>query len=271
MDSVESRIRALQRIAYGAQASEAERAEAVAELGKLQQREPHQRTTAGAHPGTSGRPDSGGAIGDGSGGASHGFHASDASPSPSDAAAATPAPAGHRRGRAAGMARWALVAGAVGVVLGGVIGWGVGQRVPVEMTSSSTSASTPPSIVDPTAPVADGMPLESTDLLPLMGRLPTADEAARVARLDPPMDPESVGLLASRADGPTAFLARTVDGGDICLVVLMPSGPSRSACTLVGRFPIGGLRIEYYADGYGLVAAHLDDSGAVELNLSVPF
>ncbi len=256
MDSNEDRIRTLQRIAYGADATDAERAGAVAELEALQS-----RAAVGARSGSGG-----------DGGGPQGSSTPDAPPAPS-AAPAWPAPAEHRPHRATGLARWALVAALLGVVVGGAIGWGVGQRVPAETTSTSTSTSTSTGAAgaDGAAPAVEGMPLESTDLLPLMGRLPTADEAARVARLDPPMDPESVGLLATRADGPTAFIARTVDGVDLCLVVLMPSGPSRSACTVVGRFPIRGLRIEYYADGYGLVAAHLDDSGAVELNLSVPF
>lgn len=254
MDSRDGRIRALQRIAYGADTTDAERERAVAELEAI-----HARAAAGARPGSGG-------VG---GVDSTRFETPDAAAAPVPMAPAVSGPAEHRPRRVAGMLRWALVAASIGVVVGVAIGWGIGQRTPVE--TASTSTSTGASGAEGTAPVVEGMPLESTDLLPLMGRLPTADEAARVARLDPPMDPESVGLLATRADGPTAFLARTVDGGDLCLVVLMPSGPSRSACTVVGRFPIGGLRIEYYADGYGLVAAHLDDSGAVELNLSVPF
>jgi hypothetical protein len=260
VDSSEGRIRVLQRIAYGADATDTERERAVAELEAI-----HERAAAGVRPGSGG-------VG---GGDSTRFETPDAARAPSHAAPAMAEPAEQRPRRVTGMLRWALVAASVGVVLGGAIGWGIGQGIAVETTSTSTSTgtsgSTGSSGAEGTAPTVEGMPLESTDLLPLMGRLPTADEAARVARLDPPMDPESVGLLATRADGPTAFLARTADGGDLCLVVLMPSGPSRSACTVVGRFPIGGLRIEYYADGYGLVAAHLDDSGAVELNLSVPF
>ncbi|MDQ2662048.1 MAG: hypothetical protein M3Y52_09260 [Actinomycetota bacterium] len=262
MDSVESRIRVLQRIAYGADATDAERERAVAELEALR-----------AGPAGGARPDSGGV----SGSDLTGFDPPDAAGTTSPAAPAMGESVAQWPRRAAVILQSALVAASIGAVVGGAIGWGIGQRVLGESTSTSSSTSTAASGdsrssgAGGTAPVVDGMPIESTDLLPLMGRLPTADEAARVARLDPPMDPESVGLLASRTDGPTAFLARTVDGGDLCLVVLMPSGPSRSACTVVGRFPVGGLRIEYYADGYGLVAAHLDDSGAVELNLSVPF
>lgn len=260
MDSSEGRIRVLQRVAYGADTTDAERERAVAELEAI-----HARAAGSARPGSGGI----------SGGDLTGFETPDAAAAPVPMAPAMSGPAEQRPRRVAGMLRWALVAASIGVVVGGAIGWGIGQRVPAETTSTSTSTGasgwTGASGAEGTAPTVEGMPLESTDLLPLMGRLPTADEAARVARLDPPMDPESVGLLATRADGPTAFLARTVDGGDLCLVVLMPSGPSRSACTMVGRFPVGGLRIEYYADGYGLVTAHLDDSGAVELNLSVPF
>jgi hypothetical protein len=148
-------------------------------------------------------------------------------------------------------------------VFGVAIGWGIGQLVPADSTPSPT--------VDQSAAAGSGTSLDATDLLPLLGRLPTAAEAARVATVDAMIDPESVGRLATRVDGPAAFLASTRDGEDVCLVLLMPSGPSRSACTLDGRLPIDGLRIEYYADGYGLVSAHLDPSGAIELGLSVPF
>jgi hypothetical protein len=185
--------------------------------------------------------------------------ATDATPARSSA---QPGPPDTAPGRAR-LSRWILGVGAVGLVFGVAIGWGIGHLDPADSIPTST--------VGPSSAANPETPLDATDLLPLLGRLPTAAEAARVANVDAAIDPESVGLLANRADGPAAFLASTIDGDDVCLVLLMPSGPSRSACTVDGRLPIDGLRIEYYADGYGRVSAHLEPSGAVELGLSVPF
>lgn len=242
MDSREGRIRALQRVAYGADTTDAERARAVAELAELT-RLP------------------GGGTGVGSGGSI----AADPLGAP-DAAAARPAVDPASAGGAparTGLERRSLGVGAIVLVFGVAVGWGLGQLVPAD--------SIPSSAVEPSSTAEPGTPLDATDLLPLLGRLPTAAEAARVADVDAAIDRESVGLLGTRADGPAAFLASTIDGDDVCLVLLMPSGPSRSACTVDGRIAVDGLRIEYYADGYGLASAHLEPSGAVELGLSVPF
>jgi hypothetical protein len=124
--------------------------------------------------------------------------------------------------------------------------------------------------VGPSASRAQGTPLDATDLLPLFDRIPQANEAQRVATVDATIDPMSVRLLAVRTDGPAAFLART-RGGEVCLVLLLPAGPSSISCTIDGRMPAEGLRIEYYAEGYGLAVAHLDAAGTVELGLIVSF
>jgi hypothetical protein len=243
VDPREGRIRALQRVAYGADTTDAERARAVAELAELSEHT-SDGTVAGSGRGT---------------GTTEPVPATDAAPARS---AAEPAPTEDplRRTR---LGRWGLGVGAIGLVFGVAIGWGIGQLLPADSTPSST--------VDPSFAAVAGTPLDATDLLPLLGRLPTAAEAARVASVDAAIESETVALLATRADGPAAFLASTIDGDDVCLVLLMPSGPSRSACTVDGRLPIEGLRIVYYADGYGLVWAHLEPSGAIELGLSVPF
>lgn len=243
MDPREGRIRALQRVAYGADATDAERARAVAELAELD-RHASEGTAAVSASGT---------------GTAEPVTATDAASGRAAAESASPDVA---RGRTP-LGRWGLGVAAIGLVFGVAIGWGVGQLVPADSIPSSS--------VDPSSATNAGTPLDATDLLPLLVRLPTADNAERVANVDAAIAPESVALLASRADGPAAFLASTIDGDDVCLVLLMPSGPSRSACTVDGRLPIDGLRIRYYADGYGLVWARLEPSGAVELGLSVPF
>lgn len=223
VDADEERIRRLQRTAYGAEATDAERARAVAELAER------------AVPGPGGDEPRSGGDGRGLG---------------------RPAPSASGRGRPL---RWTVAAGAVGLLLGAALGWTAGQRIPVD---SALPSSAPPSeSVDP------GTPLEDTALLELFDRLPPADESARVASVTDAIDPASVRLLATRVEGPAAYLARTADGDNVCLVLLLPDAPSRSECTVDGRLPADGLSILYGAEGYGLSAAQLDPSGIVSLGL----
>ena len=76
----------------------------------------------------------------------------------------------------------------------------------------------------------------------------------------------SVRLLAARTDGPSAYLVRTVDGMDVCLVLVLPTG--RSVAHARRRdLPADGLAIEYGARGYGLAVARLSSAGTVALGL----
>ena len=108
-------------------------------------------------------------------------------------------------------------------------------------------------------------------LLAVFDRLPLAAEAARVAGVVDAIDPASVRLLATRVEGPAAYLARTVDGRDVCLVLLLPAGSPRSDCTVDGRLPVDGLSILYGAQGYGLAAARVAPTGTVTLGLIVDY
>lgn len=225
MDAEEDRIRRLQRTAYGADATDVERAQAVAELAEL------------AELGERGvGRDEGRSEGHG--------------PAPG-----RPAPNASGRGR---LVRWTVAAGAAGLLLGAALGWAAGPRIPADSALPSSAA---PPEADP------GTPLEDTALLRLFDRLPPADESTRVASVDDAIDPASVRLLATRVDGPAAYLARTADGENVCLVLLLPDAPSRRECTVDGRLPADGLSILYGAEGYGLSAAQLDPTGTVSLGL----
>jgi hypothetical protein len=245
VDASEGRIRALQRLAYGVEATDAERARAVDELAELAARGagPDEVQVASPADQAGGRAMSADAADEATGAAS-------AEPAPNDVASG--------RGR---LARWTITAGAVGLLLGGALGWSAGQGAPAD-TASPTA---PSSSADP------GTPLEESDLLPLFDRLPLAEESARVAAVDDAIDPASVRLLATRVDGPAAYLARTTDGENVCLVLTLPAGPSRSECTVDGLLPADGLSILYGAQGYGLSAARLAPTGTVSLGLIVTF
>jgi hypothetical protein len=249
VDAIEGRIRALQRVAYGADTTDAERARAVAEIAEL--------IDLAAGGGRDELP-SAGRTDERDGGTKP----ADEADAALDRSSFEGAPGDDSPGRAR-LLRWAVVAGGIGLLLGAAVGWGAGQAVPTDPASIFT--------INPSSSGGPGTPLEDTDLLPLFDRLPLAAESARVAGVDDTIDPASVRLLANRTDGPAAYLARTVDGDDVCLVLMLPAGPSRSACTADGRLPAEGLSIQYDAQGYGLAVARLAPTGTVALGLIVAF
>jgi hypothetical protein len=250
VDAIEGRIRALQRVAYGADTTDAERARAVAEIAEL----------IDLAAGGTGRDElpSPGRTDERDGGTK----SADEAEAALDRSSFEGAREDDSPGRARLM-RWTIVAGGIGLLLGAAVGWGADRLVPPDAASIST--------IGPSSSGEPGTPLEDTDLLPLFDRLPLAAEATRVAGVDDSIDPASVRLLANRTDGPAAYLARTVDGDDVCLVLLLPAGPSRSACTADGRLPAEGLGIQYNAQGYGLAVARLAPTGTVALGLIVTF
>ena len=256
MNATERRIRELQRVAYGADAADDERAAAIAELDELARSNASDAATEGAAalgvPETTSPP------------------APSAADSPSEPARGDPPPSSpHTPGAPPDAAaarrrlvRWTAAAASVGLLVGGVLGWSTAQRVPSTSSSSSRFG-----IVSTPQP---GVPLHETRIPQLFDRLPVADEAARIAAIDDSVDPESVRLVASRTDGPSAFVVRAFDGADVCLVLAFPTGPFRRDCTSQGIFPLDGLSVEYGPDGYGLAVARLSSAGTVSLGLIVP-
>jgi len=252
----DERIARLQRLAYGADVPQQDRDRAAAELAELAARGPAADRAGGAEatigpvgaaPPTSSTP-------------------ADADPDEPDARDLPDGEADAAKDGSFVPARlvpWMIALGGIGLVVGAVIGLGVGRQVP-----GDTAATSP---VGASSSAEPGTPLDETDLLPLFDRLPQAAEAERVARIDTWIDPASVRLLASRTDGPAAYLARTIDGEDVCLVLLLPAGPSPSTCTVDGRLPMDGLRIRYDAEGYGFAVAGIDRLGTVQLGLIVSF
>ncbi|RZS64407.1 hypothetical protein EV187_2793 [Agromyces ramosus] len=256
---MERRLRSLQRIAYGADSSDADRARAAAELTALAAAEQADRDTTPTEAGADADAPVDAEVATAaaeSSGQTAGVQAagSDAAELAQPPAAPVDDHANRRR-----VVRWAAVAGLVGISLGAALGWTAGQRVPERSTSS-------PTLYAEWTP-APGVPLGDTLLLPLFDRLPLADEAPRVAGLDDDIDESSVRLLAVRTDGPSAYFVRTVDGVDVCLVLVLPNGPFRRACTVNGIFPLDGLAVEYGARGYGLAVARLSSAGTVALGL----
>ena len=263
MDATEARIRALQRIAYGADATDEERARAVADLVELAVQATSrdgvrsgvvQAGVADVRGRTSSPADAADTAA-----ADEAAEAADAAPG---LTLADPASNASTPGREK-LVRWTVAAAAAGLLLGVAVGWGIGVRVSADSIANST--------VGPSSSPGPATPLERTDLLPLFDRLPLAAESTRVAAVDATIDPASVRLLATRSDGPSAYLTRTLDGQNACLVLMLPAGPSSLACTIDGIVPTDGLRVQYYAQGYGLAVARLTNSGTVTLGLMVTF
>ena len=250
----DERIARLQRRAYGADTPDAVRAEAVAELAELTKAEGHAMPPPIADDGPSSEDEATGESEPGTAG---------------PGAATTPAARHDVRSRTLRQAvAVGIVALLLGVAVGVVVGVAVGRQAPTEPGAETVG-------VAPTSPAfgsgEPGTALEDTDLPQLFDRLPPVADPSRVEQAVQDIDPGSVRLLATRTDGPAAYLARTLDGSDVCLVLLLPAGPSPSACTASGLLPAEGLRIRYDADGYGFAVANLNGSGTVTLGLIVGF
>lgn len=244
VDASEGRIQELQRLAYGADVTDAERASAIDELGELAARGADPDAVRGA------TEDDRASIRTGS---------ADATDATTGRSSAERTPDGDRTGRGR-LVRWTIAAGALGLLLGAALGWGAGRLPGGGAASTAPAASSEP-----------GPPLEETEILEVFDRLPPAPESTQVAAVDDAIDPASVRLLATRVDGPAAYLTRTTDGEDVCLVLLMPDGTPRTECTMDGRLPPDGLSILYGAEGYGLSAARLSPTGTVSLGLIAAF
>ena len=227
-DEISQRMARLQRLAYGADASEAERAEAEAELASLRARE-----DAGA---ASVQPSAAGPT--------------------NDVAAHERAPAPEHSSRDAlgrpaqrGLAR-ALAWSAAALVAGVAIGWGVGSGV------------------EPSEGADVGVPVAETTAWEVFDRPATDGDFVRHPGplVDIGTDDSTRRLLLTRSDGVRLIAVRTTDGEDACLILALPVGQPATACTEDGRFPRDGLRAEISVQGVGVYLAGWGPDGRAEIN-----
>lgn len=258
MDDIphEERMRRLQRIAYGAVASDAERAAALAELEALS-RAPD---TEAVHTDDDERAAGAGRL--------RGEQAEAAPPSRE----AEPAPAADGPAAAARF-KWAIAAAMAALVVGIAVGWQVGLRhheldghhlVAVDSADIELS-------VDQVMPV----PIESAPAARVFAR--AADPTDAPLSLDrDDLLVESFRLLSTRSDGVRIYAARTLDSANVCVVIALPSvetpsegvvsGGSGSACTSDGRFPGEGLTIGFSGQGRGAIRATWGVDGSVSVS-----
>lgn len=233
-DHLDERIARLQRIAYGAAASEEARTAARAELAALQ----HARSDAddgpaAADPEPDARP----------------VPATGVPAAPSGRAAPTPGDRTRARGPLVGL-RVAVVSAAAALLIGAATGWVLGST-----TDASVGA-------------GDDAPIEWTQAWQVFDR--RAGDADLV-RHPPPeeqvdLDDSSRRLLVTRSDGVRLLAARTADGANACLILVLPVGRPAIACTELGRFPADGLRAEVSARSIGEYIAIWYADGRVTVN-----
>ncbi|RXZ49166.1 hypothetical protein ESP57_09515 [Agromyces fucosus] len=221
-----ARTAELQRIVFGADASEPERHSAAAELEELRRAEAdaaaerQARSTLAAHRTAGERP---GEPTEAEPGSASPFEPLPAS-APTDA-----------RG-----IRWAIAAGAVALALGLGIGWQLGGRS-VPPSEPMSTAGPDASIAVPTAPAT--VPLGETSMVGGLDR-PQAESDL----LDPEfvqsylLDGESARRLLSRPDGLVVYSA--VRDGELCLIASWTAGAEDGApaCTTAQIVNGEGLR-----------------------------
>ncbi|KRE31294.1 hypothetical protein [Agromyces sp. Soil535] len=243
-DPAHERMRRLQRLAYGAVASDAERTAALAELETLR----NERAEAEAVSERAEAPPLD------PGNAPH--------PPASTGALATATESGASRGGAAKPLKWAIAVGVVALLVGVAVGWQAGGRM---------STSEPSAAAVSTAPELDGfmIPIDQTAVLKLFESTPGPADVPQSATPDPRIAPTDYRLLVTRADGVALYVSRLDGGADVCAVLAIPGVFTTGSCTRDGQFSEGGLTVEAFVQGdVGLIRGIIHPNGTVELTPS---
>lgn len=237
----DDRLRRLQRIAYGAVASDAERAAAVAELDALR------RESSEAEAGADREPETPEPV-------------RERTPTGSTRAvsewiAASDAASVRRF-------RWAVAAGTAALLVGIGVGWQLGARM---------STSEPSAAAVSAAPELDGfmVPVDRTRVVQLFEHAPGPADVPQSPGADPRIAPTDYRLLVTRADGVALHVARLDGGADVCAVLAVPGALTMGSCTQDGRFSEGGLVVEAFIEGdVGLIRGIIHPDGTSELTPS---
>ena len=250
----DQQMRRLQRIAYGAVASDAERSAALAELEAVR------RPPAGTDRGMTG-PIATGPIATAR--AATGPIATARVATGSIAVAhQPPQPAAARS------LKWAIAVGAAALVVGVAVGWQAAFRTTVSE----------PTAADVALGGAASMTLGIGDLasVPVVGS--TASDvfdrpqaATDVPALDVTADwydPATLRLLATTPDGVAVYAAKASadPANDVCVVIAHPKGALGGSCTAGGMFDGGGLQSSLHVEGAGFSATWRAD-GSVQVSV----
>jgi hypothetical protein len=236
--SHDERMRRLQRLAYGAVASDADRAAAIAELEALRREQAErERTDPVGAPTTRASP-----------------RAAEAGPSTQRDSVASDAPASKR-------ATWAITAGVAAALLVGIaVGWQLGVR----------TAAVEPSTTGPSAaPASDAsmIPIGDTAVPGLFEADPSPGDMPPAAYPRDPVAPTEYRLLLIRPDGVSLRVSRLHGGADVCTVVTLPNEFTASSCTHDGMFPRSGLWVDaYLPGGWDTIRGTIHADGRAELS-----
>lgn len=236
----DERMRRLQRLAYGAVASDAERAAAVAEL-ELIRRELAAAESEGERTDAAGAPTA-------------------PVPTRAPAVGSSPRPEGEASDTgAAKPLKWAIAAGTAALLVGVAVGWQAGARMAAsELSTAAVSA----------ASESDAflIPIGDTAVLRLFETDPTSGDVPKAAYPRDSIAPTEYRLLLTRPDGVSLHVARIHGGAEVCTVVTLPDEFTASSCTHDGMFPESGLWVEASLQGgEGLIRGTIRPDGTAEL------
>ena len=238
----DERMRHLQRVAYGAVASDTERAAAVAELESLR-REQATVTDAPAGPpgGAPARP-----------------------PEPDTF---QPVAVAHRALGPARPLKWAIAGGTAALLLGVAVGWSVGARTPAAEPGAVPPVPAPDVSLDVGSVLAGPVAVADSPAYAVFDRPATP---ADIPALDVPeewKDEADPRLLVTMPDGTAVYAAKPPGpGGDMCVVIVVPDQPGLGlSCTKDGTFEEGALRHQFWHDRAGTVSVILYADGSVQV------
>lgn len=248
--SHDERVRQLQRLAYGAVASDAERAAAAAELEALRR----EREVEAETPADASAP------------------VPILSPPSAPVGSAGPVDVPGYDGTAARPLKWAIVAGTAALLVGVAVGWHFGMRMPAAEPVDQALGASASLSVRPAEIVS--VPVTGSAAYGVFDRPSSPADTLPVEIPDDWVDPASLRLLATTPDGLAVYGAKALreTGSDVCLIILRPNSSVGASCTVKGMFEHGRLRADHYAEGEGLAAATWHADGSVQIgsrNLTV--
>ncbi|HEU4756687.1 MAG TPA: hypothetical protein VFS72_08505 [Agromyces sp.] len=249
------RIAELQRIAYGAGATDVERATASAQLDAL--RRAASRVAGESAPP---RPD-----------VKPGSPSSDdpgtRAPDPLEALLAEewPVVAVPDRPPSAAL-RSSVLAGVIALAVGFGAGWVSGSQTASELGGSSASDRD----VTFEVAVADEdrapVPFDQAPAMAVFERPQVPEDLPSFT--DPSLDAMSHRRLVTLPDGAAVHAARSPDGAQVCLLLDLPPVGGGSSCTSDGAFPAGGMQSETSFDGRSAYVVNWAASGEVSVTVS---
>ncbi|MBM7503119.1 hypothetical protein ACFPER_06525 [Agromyces aurantiacus] len=231
------RIAELQRAAYGAGASDAERAAAADELAAL--RRGHAPASADG-PSVEGGP-SGAAATPAAAAAPASVTGTDVFDELREPARS---PDGPTHPPASQVVRIGVLAGAIALVVGFGAGWLSGMQATTNLSGQSTGSAADDDVTFELADRDDpaAVPISEIQATDVFERAQAPEDLP--AFVDHDLDSASYRRLATLPDGASVHAARSADGTQLCLQVELRDVGGASSCTVDGMFPGTGLSTE---------------------------